>query len=166
MGRTNDGWKDFKGITSNVTIDGKAVQNWITFGLPLDDITRLNNFTTNNTKSKLPSFWSGQFTISDDPKDTFLSLLGWSKGVAFINGFNLGRYWPQQGPQQTLYVPRTVVKQGENKFVLLELEGSPSGCLEDEKKCLVELVQEPKLDGPTPKNTHFGRRPIHHHGIF
>uniref|UniRef100_A0A3P8N6Y0 Beta-galactosidase n=1 Tax=Astatotilapia calliptera TaxID=8154 RepID=A0A3P8N6Y0_ASTCA len=29
---------------------------------------------------------------------------GWSKGVVFINGKNLGRYW-STGPQQTLYVP-------------------------------------------------------------
>jgi hypothetical protein len=41
------------------------------------------------------SFWHGEFQVPCDDeaaKDTFLSLPGWSKGVAFINGFNLGRY--------------------------------------------------------------------------
>lgn len=40
-----------------------------------------------------PSFYSGQFTV-DKVKDTYISLRGWSKGVAFINGFNIGRFWP------------------------------------------------------------------------
>ena len=28
-----------------------------------------------------------------------------AKGVAYINGYNIGRYWPSMGPQLTLYVP-------------------------------------------------------------
>jgi len=42
-----------------------------------------------------PAFYVGHFTITDadQVKDTFLSMDGWSKGVAFINSFNLGRYW-------------------------------------------------------------------------
>jgi beta-galactosidase len=39
---------------------------------------------------------------------------GWTKGNAFINGFNLGRYW-KEGPQRTLYVPAPVLKTGNNK---------------------------------------------------
>ena len=41
------------------------------------------------------------------PADTFLDVSGggFRKGVAFVNGFNLGRYWPVKGPQVTLYVP-------------------------------------------------------------
>jgi hypothetical protein len=35
------------------------------------------------------------------------------QGLAFINGFNLGWYWPELGPQQTLYIPgqRLLLKQ-------------------------------------------------------
>lgn len=40
-----------------------------------------------------PAFYTGHLTV-DEVKDTFLSFRGWSKGVAFINGFNLGRFWP------------------------------------------------------------------------
>ena len=42
------------------------------------------------------TFWSGEFLLGNNDlqvKDTFLSLSGWHKGVAWINGFNLGR-WP------------------------------------------------------------------------
>ena len=38
------------------------------------------------------TIWEGQLPVTN-PLDTFLSLPGWHKGIAFINGFNLGRYW-------------------------------------------------------------------------
>ena len=52
--------------------------------------------------------WQGILNIDcengNQPKDTFLQLDGWSKGVAFLNSHNLGRYWPIMGPQVTLYI--------------------------------------------------------------
>ena len=49
------------------------------------------------------SFWYGELDIhcinKSIPNDTFLKLDGWTKGVAFVNDFNLGRYWPVMGPQ-------------------------------------------------------------------
>ena len=49
------------------------------------------------------SFWKGQLAIDCEngkmANDTFLQLDGWTKGIAFVNGFNLGRYWPVMGPQ-------------------------------------------------------------------
>lgn len=46
--------------------------------------------------TRLPAFYTGNFHIDevDQVKDTFISFLGWGKGVAFINDFNLGKYWP------------------------------------------------------------------------
>ena len=38
------------------------------------------------------TIWEGEFSVTK-PLDTFLNLPGWHKGVAFLNGFNLGRYW-------------------------------------------------------------------------
>lgn len=58
-----------------------------------------------------------------DIKDTFLRLDGWTKGVAFVNGFNLGRYW-NKGPQQTLYVPAPLLRLGENEIIIFELHGT------------------------------------------
>lgn len=50
----------------------------------------------------------GQLTSS------LLCLKGWEKGVVFINGQNLGRYW-NIGPQETLYLPGTWLDQGINQ---------------------------------------------------
>ena len=43
----------------------------------------------------------------------------WGKGIVFINGINIGRYW-QVGPQQTLYIPGVWLKKGENKIQIFE----------------------------------------------
>ena len=53
--------------------------------------------------------------------DLFLDTATWGKGFAFVNGFPLGRYW-QVGPQRTLYVPGSVVRNGRNVIVVIEWE--------------------------------------------
>ena len=111
------------------------------------------------------TIWEGEFTVTK-PLDTFLSLPGWHKGVAFLNGFNLGRYWyisnqlslsalhaifchrPAVGPQMTLYVPATLLKTGTNMLILLEQDHSP--CLDHPEHCHVEFVDKPEINGPTP----------------
>ncbi|MNC73680.1 Beta-galactosidase precursor [compost metagenome] len=60
------------------------------------------------------------FTIEEEPCDTFLELAGWTKGVAYVNGFNLGRYWGR-GPQQRLYLPGPLLRRGENELIVFEL---------------------------------------------
>ena len=42
---------------------------------------------------------------------------GWNKGVVFVNGANLGRYW-MKGPPGSLYVPAPLLSQGINKVSL------------------------------------------------
>ncbi|HEX7351129.1 beta-galactosidase family protein [Brachybacterium sp.] len=58
------------------------------------------------------------------PADTFLDVSGAGHGVAYVNGFCVGRYW-SIGPQQTLYVPAPLVRQGRNEVLLLDLEKVP-----------------------------------------
>ncbi|MFD7310731.1 beta-galactosidase family protein [Promicromonospora sp. NPDC059942] len=55
--------------------------------------------------------------------DHFLRLDGWSKGLAWVNGELLGRYW-SLGPTHTLYVPGPLVRDTGNELVLLELHGA------------------------------------------
>ena len=62
------------------------------------------------------------------------------KGVVFINGRNLGRYWPIKGPQKNLYVPSVFLNTGINELVLLELVQMPS-----ERDLYVELVGYPDV---------------------
>ena len=54
------------------------------------------------------------------PADTFLDMSGWGKGLVWVNGFNLGWYWPLLGPQMTMYVPGPLLRVSENEVVLLE----------------------------------------------
>ena len=65
----------------------------------------------------------------DEPADTFLALHGWTKGVAWINGFNLGRYW-NRGPQRTLYVPAPLLREGQNEIIVFELHGTDTMAVE------------------------------------
>jgi hypothetical protein len=67
-----------------------------------------------------PTLFKGEFTINTDPLDTFLDMKGWTKGIVFINGANIGRYW-NIGPQGTLYVPAPLLKKGVNKLLIFEL---------------------------------------------
>nr|GEV37617.1 beta-galactosidase 17 [Tanacetum cinerariifolium] len=71
--------------------------------------------------SKEPAFYTGSFVV-DKVTDTYMSFNGWGKGVAFVNDFNIGRYWPSFGPQCNLYVPAPILRRGKNVLVILELE--------------------------------------------
>ena len=62
----------------------------------------------------VPSLYRGTFEVTEEPKDTFLHMKGWTKGVCFINGHNLGRYW-KIGPQETLYLPAPWLNKGHNE---------------------------------------------------
>jgi beta-galactosidase len=48
----------------------------------------------------------------------------WSKGVVWVNGVNIGRYW-SVGPQQTLYIPAPSLRVGLNEFVIFEELAAP-----------------------------------------
>ena len=71
--------------------------------------------------SDLLAFNKAEFEINE-PRDTFLKTTGFTKGFVIVNGFNLGRYYNAAGPQQTLYVPATVLKKGKNKLIVFELD--------------------------------------------
>jgi len=69
----------------------------------------------------------GEFIIPSKEtgvNDTFISLNSWTKGMVFINGYNIGRYWPVMGPQETLYIPACKLKpSGQvNTIIVVELE--------------------------------------------
>ena len=48
---------------------------------------------------------------------TYFYTPGWGKGLVWVNGFNLGRYWSAQGPQETLYIPAGRLEEGKSGFV-------------------------------------------------
>lgn len=126
MGRINYGpyLRDRKGITEGVRLGFQFLFNWTIRPIPLEDLSKLawaadsSNAIANAADS--PRFCKGNFHVSEAGADTFLDMQGWTKGVVFINGFNLGRYW-SKGPQQTLYVPAPLLREGSNEIIVFEL---------------------------------------------
>lgn len=53
-----------------------------------------------------------------------MRLDGFTKGIVFVNGFNIGRYYNPAGPQKTLYVPAPMLKKGDNEIVVFETDHS------------------------------------------
>jgi beta-galactosidase len=123
MGRLNFGPSlvDRKGILGGVLMDGHYLFDWEVFCLPLEDLSKLK-FNSVSAPMTGPAFYRAEFNV-DQPLDTFLNLPGWTKGAAWVNGFNLGRYW-KIGPQRSLYVPAPVLKPGTNELVIFELHGT------------------------------------------
>ncbi|XP_033201569.2 beta-galactosidase [Bombus vancouverensis nearcticus] len=146
QGRLNygSGLRDYKGV-SEVTLNGISLGPWKMTGFRLDSVpsTPLDDIESTLSISKTlingPVILRGNFSISGQPMDTYLNTDGWGKGVAFVNGRNLGRYWPVAGPQITLYVPASYLRTGENELLLVELEYIP---MSKEMK----LQNEPILD--------------------
>jgi beta-galactosidase len=90
-----------------------------------------------------PAFWRGSFQV-EKPADTFLDLRTWGKGVVWVNGRCLGRFW-DIGPTQTAYVPGPWLKAGRNEVIVLDLTGPRQPVLAGlEKPILDEL--HPELD--------------------
>ena len=121
MGRINYGSEiihNLKGIISPVVINGSEISgNWQMYKFPLDVKPNLSSYTGKNIKGR-PTFYSAKFLLKQTG-DTFLDMRSWGKGIVFINGHNLGRYW-HLGPQQTLFVPGVWLKKGENEIVIFE----------------------------------------------
>lgn len=122
MGRVNYGPElvDRKGITGGVLLGQQWLFNWEIYPLPLDDLSQLR--FEPGLPQRYPAFFRGVFHV-ERPADTYLALPGWTKGVAWINGFNLGRYW-KRGPQKTLYVPGPLLVAGQNELILFELHAA------------------------------------------
>lgn len=136
MGRINYGplLKDSKGITEGVRLDRQFLFNWEIYTIPLDNLSSLEFKENIKDVENHPRFFKGTFNVSEIG-DTFLDFTGWEKGVVYINGFNLGRYW-SEGPQKRLYVPSPLLKEGENEIVIFELHNNGE---------VMELFAEAKL---------------------
>lgn len=122
MGRVNFGPRmeqQRKGITQCVQINGHLHTGWDIYTLPLDHL-ELVDFQKDYQEGT-PAFYRFSFDV-DEIGDTFLDFSGWGKGVAFLNGFNLGRFW-EIGPQKRLYIPGPLLKKGQNEIILFETEG-------------------------------------------
>ncbi|MGA2196321.1 MAG: beta-galactosidase family protein [Bryobacteraceae bacterium] len=122
MGRINFGPQlvaDRKGITEKVTLNGEELADWEIYPLPIADPA---GWPFSTKAAAAPALHRGTFRLTATG-DTFLDMRGWGKGMVWINGRNLGRYW-RIGPQQSLFVPAPWLKPGANEIIVLDLEES------------------------------------------
>lgn len=112
---------DRKGITERVTLNGMTLMNWETFLLPLNEsfISILKTGGQQAVPNQRGKFYRGIFSLSETG-DTFFDMSGYQKGVVYINGHNLGRYW-NIGPQYRLYCPASWLKKGKNEIIIFDL---------------------------------------------
>ncbi|GAA1402530.1 glycoside hydrolase family 35 protein [Oerskovia paurometabola] len=139
-----------KGLIGPVTLDGVEITTWVAGGVHLEDLEPIRDALSRaddggdvvvGAPSPAvcgPAFARGSFVL-DEAADLHLDLRGWGKGVLWVNGVNLGRYW-SRGPQRTSYVPAPVTRAGENEVLVFETIGAASAT--------AQFVARPEL-GPT-----------------
>lgn len=112
---------DRKGITERVTLNGMTLMNWAQYLLPMDGpmVQRAAHALRGMVPPTPGIFFKGQFSLTQTA-DTYFDLSGYGKGMVYINGHHLGRYW-SIGPQQRLYCPASWLKKGENEIIVFDL---------------------------------------------
>ncbi|MDQ8013944.1 MAG: beta-galactosidase [Flavobacterium nitrogenifigens] len=146
-GRVNYGGAlhDRKGITEKVfltDIDSKSIDlyNWKVFPIALNNNKTPDHLKFETGNTTMPAFHKGNFVL-DETGDTFLNVSTWGKGLVWINGHCLGRFW-NIGPTQSMYVPGSWLKKGNNEVVVLDYMG-PS-------KNILSGMELPILDALAP----------------
>ena len=108
---------DRKGITDRVTLNGMTLMNWEAYSLPMNE-DYISSLKPSNNTDKFGIFFKGSFSLSD-VGDTFFDLSKYSKGVVWVNGHNLGRFW-EIGPQFRLYCPAIWLNKGTNEIIVFD----------------------------------------------
>ncbi|XP_023559598.1 beta-galactosidase-1-like protein 2 isoform X2 [Octodon degus] len=112
-----------KGLIGNLYLNHSPLKNFRIYSLDMKKSFfqrfSTDKWTTVPEAPTLPAFFLGVLSVFSSPSDTFLKLEGWEKGVVFVNGQNLGRYW-NIGPQQTLYLPGAWLNAGSNQVIVFE----------------------------------------------
>jgi beta-galactosidase len=148
FGRINygGGLHDRKGLLAPVDLDETPLGPWEIFPLELSGAPpRGLRYTRDGVRG--PAFHRAIFTL-DTPGDTYLDLRGWRRGMVWINGQHLGRYW-RVGPQQTLYCPGCWLRAGENELVVLEFDAPETPTIVGRTEPILTTLR-PDADPLTP----------------
>ena len=141
MGRINFGpflLQNKKGITGKVSLAGTVLKSWEMFSLPFDK-QPVKKADTNVSRQEGPMLKYAEFELNN-VQDTYLDMRKWGKGVVWVNGHNLGKYW-SIGPQQTIYLPAEWLKKGKNQIVVLDLIKTDQRSLTSLDKPILDQVK-------------------------
>ncbi|KAM6946329.1 beta-galactosidase-1-like protein 2 [Aplochiton taeniatus] len=112
-----------KGIVGDIALNHATLEGFTIYCLDMKPsfIKRLNSsqWSSGHQRHSFPGFFQARLHVDGHPKDTFVRLPGWGKGVVFINGKNLGRHW-SIGPQKFLYLPGPWLQNGDNQITVFE----------------------------------------------
>jgi beta-galactosidase len=154
MGRVNFGVEvhDRKGLRGPVRLGDEELTGWEMFSLPLDaaHLGRLDYGPAEPAPEAgspfthlRPGFHRFEVEL-DKAGDTFLDMRPWGKGMVWVNGHNLGRFW-NIGPQQTMFVPGPWLKSGRNEFIVLDYLGDTDAPLAGLDQPILDMLR-PELD--------------------
>lgn len=145
MGRVNfdESIHDRKGITEKVElVRGKQsaeLKNWTVYSFPVDYSFVQDKRYKNGTAQTMPAYYRTTFRL-DKVGDTFLDMSTWGKGMVWVNGLAIGRFW-EIGPQQTLFMPGCWLKEGENEIIVLDLKGPEKASIRGLKKPILDWLR-------------------------
>lgn len=153
MGRVNfdRSIHDRKGITKKVELvrnenaEPEELKGWTVYNFPLfyDFVSSLNykDLTELGLKAgdiPAPAYYRAKFRL-DKTADTFLNMESWGKGMVWVNGHALGRFW-EIGPQQTLFMPGCWLKKGENEIIVLDMKGPRDLVVTGQTKPILDML--------------------------
>lgn len=146
LGRVNFGEAihDRKGITEKVElVDAKgarSLKNWKVYNLPTDyTFVKTNKFIKDSHIKNKPAYYRATFNL-EKPGDVFLDMQTWGKGMVWVNGIAIGRFW-EIGPQQTLYMPGCWLKEGENEIIVLDLKGPAKNQIKGLNRPILDMLR-------------------------
>lgn len=127
MGRVNYGAKlvsatQQKGLRQGVMADLHFMTDWLQYPLSFDSTEKID--FSGEWHPNQPAFYQYIFE-RQTLEDTFIDVSDYGKGIAFVNGVNIGRFW-EKSPVLSLYVPSGLLKKGRNEIIIFETEGKIS----------------------------------------
>lgn len=146
MGRVNYGHKllaetQHKGIRTGVCKDLHFMLHWKQYPLELKNPEKID--FTKEWHENQPAFYAFDVELKT-LKDTYLELTHFGKGIVFVNGVNIGRFW-DVGPTLSLYIPHGLLTIGKNRIIIFETEGKYSEFIHLVHKPTFKTIKGAKL---------------------
>ncbi|MCF2552933.1 beta-galactosidase [Bacteroides caecigallinarum] len=172
MGRVNfdKSIHDRKGITNKVeVISGKKsteLKGWNVYNLPpFYEFVSAKDYKKGEPVDG-PAYYRATFNL-EKTGDTFFNMNTWGKGMVWVNGHALGRFW-EIGPQQTLYMPGCWLKEGENEIIVLDLKGPSETSIPGLKEPILDMLREnaPETHRENGQNLNLSGETVVHKGTF
>jgi beta-galactosidase len=126
------------GILGDLLLNGHPQDGWEIFPLPLSEPPQEGYL---RQECAGPCFYRGTLQVSA-LGDTFINTSSLDKGVIWVNGHLLGRFW-KVGPMGSLFLPGAWLHEGSNSVVVLDLSGGAEKSIQpQEHPTYIEPTQE------------------------